>query len=445
VTPQPNRFRALPTGRVGGELTVPGDKSISHRALMLGAVAEGTTIVHGFLASEDCLATQAALAAMGVTIEREPAGLVRIRGVGPRGLEAPRHTLDLGNSGTAIRLLMGLLAGQAFDSTLTGDASLQQRPMERVAAPLRLMGARVSTTNGGRPPVSIGGGAQLHGIDYELPMASAQVKSALLLAALCARGTTTVRSPGPSRDHTERMLQSMGVGLELGTDGVGHTVTLNGPATLRGREIHVPADFSSAAFFLVAGCLGARDGLLIRNVGINPTRIGLLTILRAMRAKVELRNERSVGAEPVADLWVTQSELEGLVVPPELVPLAIDEFPILFVAAAAANGETIVTGADELRKKETDRIAVMAEGLRAVGIDVEERPDGARIVGGRIRGGTVDSRGDHRIAMSFAVASLRASESIDILNTAEVATSFPGFLDVATRAGLHVVGHGDRA
>jgi 3-phosphoshikimate 1-carboxyvinyltransferase len=445
VALHPNRFRVLPTSRVGGEVTVPGDKSISHRALMLGAVAEGTTIVHGFLASEDCLATQAALSAMDVAIDRDATGVVRIDGVGPRGLRAPSDTLDLGNSGTAIRLLMGLLAGQPFDSTLTGDASLRQRPMERVAAPLRLMGARISTATGGRPPVIIEGGARLNGIDYRLPMASAQVKSALLLAALHAGGATTVRSPGPSRDHTERMLQSMGVRLALSADGAGHAVTVNGPITLRGVEVRVPADFSSAAFFLVAGCLAARDGLLIRNVGINPTRVGLLTILRNMGATIELRNERRVGAEPVADLWVTQSELRGIVVDPELVPLAIDEFPILFIAAAAAKGETVVTGADELRKKETDRIAVMAEGLRTVGIEIEERPDGARIIGGRMRGGTVDSRGDHRIAMSFAVAGLHARERIDILNTAEVATSFPGFLDVASQAGLSVSAVGSPA
>ena len=405
---------------------------------MLGAIAEGKTVVRGFLASEDCLATQAALEAMGVAIERQRDGLVRIDGVGPHGLRAPSNILDLGNSGTAIRLLMGLLAGQSFDSKLTGDASLQQRPMERVAAPLRQMGARIATANGGRPPVAISGGASLRGIDYQLPMASAQVKSALLLAALFADGETTIRSPGPSRDHTERMLESMGVTLARADVGVGHTVTLTGPATLRGREVLVPADFSSAAFFIVAGCLAARDGLLIENVGINPTRTGLLTILREMGARIELRNERSLGAEPVADLWVVQSELRGIEVDPELVPLAIDEFPILFIAAAAAYGETIVSGAEELRKKETDRIAVMARALEAVGVEVEERPDGARIVGGPIRGGTVDSRGDHRIAMSFAVASLRADAPIEILSTAEVATSFPSFLDVAEAAGLKI-------
>jgi 3-phosphoshikimate 1-carboxyvinyltransferase len=438
VSRYPNRFRALPTNRVGGRITVPGDKSISHRALMLGAVAQGTTVVRGFLASEDCLATQAALESMGVSIERQRDGVVRVEGVGARGLRAPRGTLDLGNSGTAIRLLMGLLAGQSFDSKLTGDASLKQRPMERVAAPLRQMGAWIATSDGGRPPVTIGGGASLHGIDYELPMASAQVKSALLLAALYASGTTTVRSPGPSRDHTERMLESMGMRLERSSEGAGHTVSLSGPGALRGREVLVPADFSSAAFFVVAACLAARDGLTIENVGINPTRTGLLTILREMGAKIELRNERNLGAEPVADLRVVQSDLRGIVVPPELVPLAIDEFPILFIAAAAADGETVVSGAEELRKKETDRIAVMARALDAVGIEVEERADGARIVGGRIRGGSVDSRGDHRIAMSFAVASARASGPIDVTSTAEVATSFPSFLDVAAAAGLDV-------
>jgi 3-phosphoshikimate 1-carboxyvinyltransferase len=423
---------------VGGRITVPGDKSISHRALMLGAVAEGATTVHGFLASEDCLATQAALAALGVDIVRSPDGRVRIRGVGMQGLRRSTKALDLGNSGTAIRLLMGLLAGQPFDSELTGDASLRQRPMERVAAPLREMGARITTSAGGKPPVKIQGGARLHGIDYSLPMASAQVKSALLLAALESRGTTTVRSPGPSRDHTERMLETMGAKLDLSAEGHGHTVRLEGPVTLRGGDIRVPADFSSAAFFLVAGCLGAPDGLTIENVGVNPTRIGLLTILREMGAEIELRAERSLGAEPVADLWVRQSDLRGIVVPLELVPLAIDEFPILFVAASAAAGTTVVSGAEELRKKETDRIAVMARGLAAVGIEVEEAPDGARIVGGTMSGGTVDSRGDHRIAMSFAVASLRASAPLDILSTAEVATSFPNFLEVAAAAGLTV-------
>jgi 3-phosphoshikimate 1-carboxyvinyltransferase len=443
VSQHPQRFRAVPRKYVGGRITVPGDKSISHRALMLGAIAEGTTVVHGFLASEDCLATQAALEAMGVEIERAATGPVRVEGVGLDGLRQPGKTLDLGNSGTAIRLLMGLLAAQPFDCELTGDTSLRQRPMERVAAPLRAMGARIETAAGGKPPVKIRGGSQLRGIEYELPMASAQVKSALLLAAISAKGTTTVRSPGPSRDHTERMLQSMGVRLEQRTHGEGHTVSLTGPAQLRGFEVRVPADFSSAAFFLVAGCMAARDGLLIQNVGINPTRTGLLDILREMGARIEIRDERSVGAEPVADLWVTQSDLQGISVAPRLVPLAIDEFPILFIAAAAARGETTISGAEELRRKETDRIAVMVRALTSLGIEVEERPDGARIVGGRMNGGTVDSRGDHRIAMSFAVASLVARSPIEILNTAEVATSFPNFLEVARAAGLEIAAGGD--
>jgi 3-phosphoshikimate 1-carboxyvinyltransferase len=337
---------------------------------------------------------------------------------------------------------MGLLAGQRFDTKLTGDASLRQRPMERVAAPLRQMGARIETGTGGRPPVAIRGGSPLHGIDYALPMASAQVKSALLLAALAAEGTTTVHSPGPSRDHTERMLESMGVRLDERSAGAGHTVALEGPVALRGGEVLVPGDFSSAAFFIVAGCLAAHDGLIIENVGINPTRTGLLTILREMGARIELRNQRALGAERVADLEIVASELHGIEVPPELVPLAIDEFPILFIAAAAAEGTTIVSGADELRAKETDRIAVMARALEAVGIEVEELPDGARITGGRMRGGTVNSCGDHRIAMSFAVASLRAEAPIEILSTAEVATSFPSFLEVARLAGLEVAAGG---
>jgi 3-phosphoshikimate 1-carboxyvinyltransferase len=409
---------------------------------MLGAIAEGTTVVRGFLASEDCLATQAALEALGVRIDRAPDGTVTVHGAGMRGLRAPTRTLDLGNSGTGIRLLMGLLSTQAFDSELTGDASLRQRPMERVAAPLRQMGAVIETSAGGKPPVKIRGGARLAGIDYRLPMASAQVKSALLLAALGSQGTTTVHSPGPSRDHTERMLESMGVSVTQAEQGEGHSVSLAGPARLRGLDLRVPADFSSAAFFLVAGCLAAREGLLIENVGINPTRTGLLTILRAMGASIELRDERRVGAEPVADLWVRQSPLHGIEVPASLVALAIDEFPILFIAAAAARGDTVVNGAEELRKKETDRIAVMASGLRTLGIEVEERPDGAMIRGGRMRGGEIDSRGDHRIAMSFSVASLLAAEPIEIANTAEVATSFPNFLEVARAAGLDVVASG---
>ena len=428
-------YRALPVDRIGGTLEVPGDKSISHRALMLGAIAEGETRVRGFLESEDCVATRRAFEALGVRIVDEPDGTLRIEGVGPAGLSAAAGPLDLGNSGTAIRLMTGLLAPQPFDSVLTGDASLRQRPMERVAAPLRAMGARIRTRDG-KAPIEISGGAKLAGIDYAQPVASAQVKSALLLAALYASGTTVVRSPGPSRDHTERMLRSMGARLE--TEEGGLTVALTGPQTLQGGRIDVPGDLSSAAFFIVAGCLGAADGLLIRNVGVNPTRNGILTILSAMGARIEIRNPRTFGAEPVADLFVERSELVGLDVPPELVPLAIDEFPILFVAAAGARGRTIVRGADELRHKESDRLAVMAEGLAALGAKVEEREAGLIIEGGRLRGGEVDSRGDHRVAMSFSVASLLSDGPIVIRDTDAVATSFPSFLEAAAACGMAV-------
>jgi 3-phosphoshikimate 1-carboxyvinyltransferase len=402
---------------------------------MLGAIAEGTTTVRGFLGGEDCIATRRALEALGVSIRDAGDGRLLIMGAGPNGLEAPAGPLDLGNSGTAIRLMTGLLAGQPFDSELTGDESLCRRPMERVAGPLRAMGARIVTRDG-RAPIRISGGARLSGIDYTLPVASAQIKSALLLAALYARGPTVLRSPGPSRDHTERMLRALRADLAVAEDGL--TVALEGPQSLTAAQFEVPGDFSSAAFFVVAGCLGAAEGLTIEHVGVNPTRTGLLTILEAMGARVELRNPRSVGSEPIADLFVKRAELSGIDVPPELVPLSIDEFPVLFVAAAGAKGPTIVRGAEELRHKESDRIAAMAANLAALGARVQERPDGLIIEGGRLAGGTVDSQGDHRIAMAFAVASLISDGPIEIRNTAQVATSFPGFTRVAAAAGLDV-------
>jgi 3-phosphoshikimate 1-carboxyvinyltransferase len=440
MTATPNSFRAEPVREVRGDITVPGDKSISHRALMLGAIAEGRSVIRGFLRGEDCLATQAAMTALGVPIHTGADGTVIVEGVGRTGLKSPAAVLDLGNSGTGIRLMTGLLAGCGVSAELTGDASLRKRPMERVAGPLRLMGANVETT-AGKPPIRVRPAGPLRPIDYTLPVASAQVKSAVLLAALAAEGRTVVRSPGPSRDHTERMLLAMGAAVET----EGDTVALTGPATLRAVNFDVPADFSSAAFFLVAGCLGAREGLLIRNVGMNPTRIGLLHILEEMGASVERRNERTVGAEPVADLFVRQSSLRGIDVDPALVPLAIDEFPILFIAAAGASGTTRVRGAEELRAKETDRLAVMAAGLRALGVAVEEQPDGLTMTGGALSGGRVDACGDHRIAMSFAVASLLANGPISIDNTLEVATSFPGFLEVAAAVGLAVGPGGENA
>jgi 3-phosphoshikimate 1-carboxyvinyltransferase len=429
----PERIVALPVERVAGTVAVPGDKSISHRALMLGAIAEGETTIRGFLQGEDCIATRRALEALGVTIEENDAEEVRVLGVGSGGLRPPQGALDLGNSGTAIRLMAGLLAGQPFSSELTGDASLRQRPMERVARPLRAMGAVIATADG-RAPLRIQGGQRLHGIDYTLPVASAQLKSAVLLAALGANGTTIVRAPGPSRDHTERMLKIMGAALEISDDG--RTVELQGPQALRGTALDVPGDLSSAAFFIVAACLAADDSVEIKNVGVNPTRTGILTILEAMGASIELANLRTYGTEPVADIRVRRSELRGIDVPPDLVPLAIDEFPILFIAAAGARGPTIVRGADELRHKESDRIAVMAEGLRQLGIRVEERESGLIIEGGRGATATIDSRGDHRVAMSFAVASLISDGPIEILDTAPVATSFPRFVEVAGSIGL---------
>jgi 3-phosphoshikimate 1-carboxyvinyltransferase len=426
-------YRVAAGGSVTGEVYVPGDKSISHRAMMLGGIAEGTTTVDGFLESEDCLATLNAMRAMGVRIERPGPQRVVVHGVGMHGLRAPGAPLDMGNAGTAMRLSMGLLAAQAFDSTLVGDASLSRRPMERAAGPLRQMGAKIDTTDG-RPPVRIHGGQRLHGIDWDLQVASAQVKSAILLAGLYADGETAVREHAVTRDHTERMLRAFGARVDA-ADG---RVALRGGQRLRACAVEVPGDISSAAFFLVAGALAARDTLIVKNVGINPTRTGVIDILRLMGADLHVTHERLAGDEPVADLEVRASELRGIEVPRELVPLAIDEFPVLFVAAACATGTTIVTGAEELRVKESDRIASMADGLRALGIDAEPRPDGMRIVGGSLGGGTIDSRGDHRIAMAFAVAALRASAPIRILDVANVATSFPGFPELAGAHGLHV-------
>ena len=419
-------------GGVGGRIGVPGDKSVSHRAMMLGGLATGVTRVTGFLDSEDCLATLAAMRAMGVAIERPARTEVVVHGAGLRGLAAPRAPLDMGNAGTAMRLFTGLLAGQSFDTELVGDSSLMRRPMERVAVPLRRMGADITTLDG-RPPVRIAGGRSLHGIDWTLEVASAQVKSAILLAGLYATGRTTVTEPAVTRDHTERMLRAFGVPV----DSRGLTVGLE-PAPLAGTDIAVPGDFSSAAFFIVAALVAGQAPLTIANVGVNPTRTGLLDILRLMGARIEVTEQRLAGDEPVADLVVHPGPLEGIAVPPELVPLAIDEFPVLFVAAALARGETVVTGAAELRVKESDRIAVMAEGLRALGADAEPLPDGMRVRGGRLSGGRVGSHGDHRIAMSFAVAAARAEGDVRIDDVANVATSFPGFLDVAGAAGLDV-------
>jgi 3-phosphoshikimate 1-carboxyvinyltransferase len=423
---------ASPGCEVAGTIQVPGDKSVSHRALMLGAIAEGQTRISGFLAGEDCLATLQALRALGVVIDDSDPAAIVVNGVGLHGLQPAAEPLYMGNSGTGMRLLAGVLAGQPFTSELTGDASLSQRPMERIAAPLRAMGAEV-VTSGGRPPIKISGG-RLRPLAYASPVASAQVKSAVLLAGLYAAGETRVTEPGVTRDHTERMLQTFGVPV------ASHDLvaSLVGPAQLRGCPVRVPGDLSSAAFALGAGCLSAGDGVVISGVGINPTRIGVIDILRLMGADIEVSEHLMMGAEPTATLTARPSRLVGTAIPRELVPLAIDELPLIFALAACAEGTTVISGAEELRHKESDRIAVMAAGLRELGIAVTEAPDGAAISGGQLQGGTIDSHGDHRIAMAFCVAAMRAAAPVKILDTANVATSFPGFVPLMQGIGMNI-------
>ncbi len=427
-------FVVNPGGSLQGRVRVPGDKSISHRAVMLGSLAEGTTQVTGFLEGEDSLATLRAFRAMGVEIEGPKEGRVTIHGVGMHGLKQPDGPLDLGNSGTSMRLLAGLLSGQGFEVTLTGDASLSSRPMRRVTEPLARMGADIETTEAGTAPLIIHPVARLRGIHYELPVASAQVKSALLLAGLYAEGETCVTEPAPTRDHTERMLR--GFGYEVRREG--SRICVAGGGRLAACDIDVPADISSAAFFLVGASIAPGSDLVLEHVGMNPTRDGVVTILRLMGADIEVENRRDVGGEPVADLRVRHAPLHGIEIPEELVPLAIDEFPAIFVAAACAEGETVLTGAEELRVKESDRIQVMADGLRVLGVEAEPTPDGIRIRGGSLGGGEVLSHGDHRIAMSFAMAALRASGTIRIKDCDNVNTSFPGFAGLAAGVGLKI-------
>lgn len=423
---------ARPGAPLRGRLRVPGDKSVSHRAIMLGALAEGVTRVRGFLEGEDTRATARVFERLGVRIETPDASERIVRGVGLRGLRPPAAPLDCGNAGTGMRLLAGVLAAQPFDSVLIGDASLSRRPMGRVIDPLSRMGALIEAEPGGLPPLRIRGGRALRGIEYATPVASAQVKSALLLAGLYAQGETVVREPHPTRDYTERMLAAFGWPIEFAPG----FARIAGGHRLRATEVDVPADFSSAAFFLVAGSVIPGSDLTLEAVGMNPRRTGLLDVLRAMGADIEETNRREQGGEPVADLVVRHAPLHGIEVPVDRVPDMIDEFPALFVAAACAEGVTVVRGAAELRVKESDRIAVMAEGLRALGCEVEEAPDGARIVGTPLRGGAVHSRGDHRIAMSFAIAAQRAAAPVRIDDVDNVATSFPGFDELARRAGL---------
>ena len=427
-------FEVTPSAVSDATVTVPGDKSVSHRALMLGGIAEGVTEIGGFLAGEDCLATLAAMSAMGVHIERHDDTHVTVHGVGWDGLRAPANALDLGNSGTAMRLMAGLLCGQTFNATLIGDESLTGRPMQRVISPLAEMGARIES-KAGKPPLIIKGTRPLRAIEYELPIASAQVKSAVLLAGLYAEGRTTVIEPAVTRDHTERMLGSMGCAIEAD----GGRISVEGGQALHGGAIQVPADLSSAAFVMLATLIAENAEVCIEGVGINPTRTGVIDILQAMGGNITLENPRLFGQEPVADLRVRSSALQGGPVDPALVSLAIDEFPVLFVAAAAASGQTTFSGIGELRVKESDRIAAMADGLKRLGIRVDESDDGAVVHGGRFGGGSVESFGDHRIAMSLAVAATAADGPVRISDVAAVDTSFPGFTRCLGQLGAQIV------
>jgi len=438
------RFVTQPAGTVSGDIIVPGDKSVSHRSIMFGSLANGTTCISGFLPGQDCLATMNTFKAMGIEIEGpDENNNVTVHGKGLHGLTAPTIELDVGNSGTSIRLLSGILAGQKFSSSMLGDASLNKRPMRRVVDPLKLMNAHITASNDGTPPVVCAGtDDKLKAIDYTLPMASAQVKSCILLAGMYADGVTTVVEPGITRDHTERMLTAYGypVIVEKNIDGDSDKtkISIEGGHQLTACDIHVPGDISSATFFMVAGLIAKSGELTIRNVGMNPTRIGAINILQQMNGQLTIINKRMAGGEPVADIVIKSSDLQGIDINEQDVPLAIDEFPAIFVAAACAKGTTRLRGAEELRVKESDRIQAMANGLVTLGIDCTVYDDGIDIVGGQLTSGTVESFDDHRIAMSFAIASLRAQGEINILECNNVATSFPNFVVLANQVGLFI-------
>ncbi|HDS1221908.1 3-phosphoshikimate 1-carboxyvinyltransferase [Stenotrophomonas maltophilia] len=418
-----------------GSLTIPGDKSVSHRSVMFAALADGTSHIEGFLEGEDTRATARIFSQLGVRIETPSPSQRIVHGVGVDGLQAPDAPLDCGNAGTGMRLLAGLLAGQAFDCTLIGDESLSGRPMRRVTGPLSQMGAKIDAQDDGTPPLHVHGGQTLHGIDFASPVASAQIKSAVLLAGLYAQGETSVVEPHPTRDYTERMLSAFGVDIEFSPG----KARLRGGQRLRASDIVVPADFSSAAFYLVAASIIPGSELRLKQVGLNPRRTGLLHALRLMGADITEENPAEQGGEPVADLVVRYAPLKGARIPEELVPDMIDEFPALFVAAAAAEGQTVVSGAAELRVKESDRLAAMATGLRALGMQVDETEDGATLHGGvRLGSGTIESHGDHRIAMAFAIAGQVSDGEVRINDIANVATSFPDFDGLARSAGFNL-------
>ena len=420
-----------------GDIRVPGDKSISHRSIMLGAIAEGTTYISGFLEGEDALATLNSFKAMGVNIIGPYKGEVSVHGVGMNGLSSPEEPLYLGNSGTSVRLLAGLLSGQNFDTTLVGDDSLSVRPMGRVVDPLTLMGANISSKDG-LLPLQIKGGDSLTGLNYHLPMASAQVKSAILLAGMYADGKTSITEPAPTRDHTERMLSGFGYTVEKNDS----KISIFGGGKLRSCSIDVPADISSAAFFMVAASIVPGSDIVLRHVGINPTRTGVIDILKLMGADITVSNMKDVGGEPVGDIRIRYTELNGIEIPVNLVPLAIDEFPVILVAASFATGTTVLKGAEELRVKESDRIQAMVDGLNLIGVDIEGTADGAIVNGGLVNSQIneleVNSFHDHRIAMAFAVAGLRVESKLVINDCDNVATSFPNFTDLANSIGFAI-------
>lgn len=435
MIPTETSFEVHPGCRLRGELRVASDKSISHRAIILGALAEGTTVVENLLLGEDVVATIEAFRNMGVVIELDQTTRrVLIKGVGLHGLQAPARPLDMGNSGTAMRLLTGVLCGQRFASTLVGDQSLSIRPMGRILRPLELMGANIQSTGDGCAPLHIDPAADLKGIRYQSPVASAQVKSCLLLAGLYADGETRVQEPACSRDHSERMLRAFGARLECAP----HWASVTAGGALRGRQIEVPADISSAAFFMVGASICPGSDVLLKSVGLNPTRSGIIDILASMGANLQLLNERSLGGEPVADIRVCHADLHSVDVSPYRVAAAIDEFPAVFVAAACADGKTTIRGASELRVKESDRIVVMCRALESLGIRVEELPDGAVIHGGQASGGVVASAGDHRCAMALSMLGMVASAPISIVACRNVATSYPDFVEHASSLGLQL-------
>ena len=429
-----SNFLTSNSGPLKGSIKVPGDKSISHRSIMLGSIAEGVTRVSGFLEGEDSLATLNAFRDMGVQIERNGSNVV-IHGVGMRGLKEPKNPLNLGNSGTSIRLMSGLLSAQNFDSKLCGDESLSTRPMGRVINPLREMGADIFGDDS-RPPLTIKGGSKLSGIEYTLPVASAQIKSCLLLAGLYGEGITTVIENGISRDHTERMLRGFGYDVISSNN----RISLLGGGSLKGCDIEVPSDISSAAFFMVAGCISKDSSITLNSVNINPTRTGVIDILKLMGGNIELINQRLQAGELIADIKVSSSNLKGIQIPENLVPLAIDEFPVLFIAASCADGETVLTGAKELRVKESDRIQVMADGLTSLGIENHVLEDGIRILGGEFtrQASSIKSHHDHRISMAFAIASVRSKFDIEIEGVDNVKTSFPNFEVLANSIGMSI-------